>query len=79
MPLVYPHHRMVASAYLRRERNPGVMQATSLLHELYLRLLNQHRTASPHCTEQSGREHRSSSPFRLNTTIIRHLHRLPTP
>lgn len=44
MPLVYPHLREVASAYLRRERNPGVMQATSLVHELYLRLLNQHRT-----------------------------------
>ena len=44
MPLVYPHLREVASAYLKRERNPGVMQATSLVHELYLRLLNQHRT-----------------------------------
>jgi RNA polymerase sigma factor (TIGR02999 family) len=43
MPLVYPHLREVASAYLRRERNPGVMQATSLVHELYLRLLNQNR------------------------------------
>ena len=44
MPLVYPHLREVASAYLRRERNPGVMQATSLVHELYLRLLKQNRT-----------------------------------
>jgi RNA polymerase sigma factor (TIGR02999 family) len=44
MPLVYPHLRDVASAYLRRERNPGVMQATSLVHELYLRLLGEHRT-----------------------------------
>ena len=44
IPLVYPHLREVASAYLRRERNPGVMQATSLVHELYLRLLNQNRT-----------------------------------
>lgn len=44
MPLVYPHLREVASAYLRRERNPGVMQATSLVHELYLRLLGQNRT-----------------------------------
>ncbi len=45
MPLVYPHLREVAGAYLRRERNPGVMQATSLVHELYLRLLSQNRTA----------------------------------
>lgn len=45
MPLVYPHLREVAAAYIRRERNPGVMQATALVHELYLRLLNQNRTA----------------------------------
>lgn len=41
VPLVYPHLREVAAAYIRRERNPGVMQATSLVHELYLRLLMQ--------------------------------------
>jgi RNA polymerase sigma factor (TIGR02999 family) len=41
MPLVYPHLRDVAAAYVRRERNPDVMQATALVHELYLRLLNQ--------------------------------------
>jgi RNA polymerase sigma factor (TIGR02999 family) len=39
VPLVYPHLREVAAAYIRRERNPGVMQATSLVHELYLRLI----------------------------------------
>lgn len=43
MPLVYPHLREVAAAYVRRERNPGLMQATALVHELYLRLLNQQR------------------------------------
>jgi len=41
MPLVYPHLREVAAGYLRRERNPDVVQATVLVHELYLRLLNQ--------------------------------------
>ncbi len=41
MPLVYPHLREVAAAYIRRERAPGVMQATSLVHELYLRLMGQ--------------------------------------
>jgi len=41
MPLVYPHLREVAAAYLRRERNPDLLQATALVHELYLRLLNQ--------------------------------------
>lgn len=41
MPLVYPHLREVAAAYVRRERNPDVLQATALVHELYIRLLNQ--------------------------------------
>ena len=44
VPLVYPHLREVAAAYMRRERNPGAMQATVLVHELYLRLLKQNRT-----------------------------------
>jgi RNA polymerase sigma factor (TIGR02999 family) len=43
VPLVYPHLREVAAAYMRRERSPGVMQATSLVHELYLRLLGQEK------------------------------------
>ena len=41
MPLVYPHLRNVAAAYVGRERNPDGMQGTMLVHELYLRLLNQ--------------------------------------
>lgn len=41
VPLVYPHLREVAAAYIRRESDPGVMQATSLVHELYLRLIGQ--------------------------------------
>jgi RNA polymerase sigma factor (TIGR02999 family) len=41
MPLVYPHLRQVAAAYVRRERDPGLMQATSLVHELYLKLFQQ--------------------------------------
>lgn len=45
MPLVYPHLREVAAAYVRRERNPDVIQATALVHELYLRLLNQRKAA----------------------------------
>jgi RNA polymerase sigma factor (TIGR02999 family) len=43
LPLVYPHLREVAAAYIGRERNPGVLQATALVHELYLRLLNQRK------------------------------------
>ena len=41
VPLVYPHLRLVAGAYLHREQNPDVLQATVLVHELYLRLLRQ--------------------------------------
>jgi RNA polymerase sigma factor (TIGR02999 family) len=43
LPLVYPHLREVAAAYIGRERNPGVLQATALVHELYLRLLKQRK------------------------------------
>ncbi len=43
MPLVYPHLREIAAAYIHRERHPGVLQATALVHELYLRLLNQRK------------------------------------
>ena len=45
MPLVYPHLREVAAAYIRRERQPGLLQATSLVHELYIRLLAQKKAA----------------------------------
>jgi RNA polymerase sigma factor (TIGR02999 family) len=45
MPLVYSHLREVAASYIRRERNPDVLQATVLVHELYLRLLNQKKAA----------------------------------
>ena len=41
IPLVYPHLREIAAGYVRRERDPGLMQATSLVHELYLRLHGQ--------------------------------------
>jgi RNA polymerase sigma factor (TIGR02999 family) len=41
VPLVYPTLREIAASYVRRERNPGVVQATSLVHDLYLRLLSQ--------------------------------------
>ena len=45
MPLVYPHLRQVAAAYVRRERNPDVLQGTALVHELYLKLLSQKKAA----------------------------------
>jgi len=45
MPLVYPHLRQVAAAYIRRERNPDLLQATALVHELYFKLLDQKKVA----------------------------------
>jgi len=39
MPLVYPHLRQIAAAYIRREKKPDVLQATALVHEVYLRLV----------------------------------------
>jgi RNA polymerase sigma factor (TIGR02999 family) len=44
VPLIYPRLRAIAAAYVRRERSPDLMQATCLVHELYLRLLSQKKT-----------------------------------
>jgi len=41
MPVVYPHLRRIASAYVRGSSGPGALQATALVHELYLKLVNQ--------------------------------------
>lgn len=39
MPLVYDELRRLAANYLRRERPGQTLQATALVHEVYLRLL----------------------------------------
>src|SRR6266516_3321980 len=41
-PLVYDELRKMARTYLRRERSDHTLQATALLHEAYLRLIDQH-------------------------------------
>ena len=41
VPLVYPDLRRIAYSCLRRERPGHTLQATGLVHELYLRLCNQ--------------------------------------
>jgi RNA polymerase sigma-70 factor (ECF subfamily) len=41
MPLVYDELRRLAHSYLRRERNDHTLQATALVHEAYLRLVEQ--------------------------------------
>lgn len=40
-PLVYDELRRVAASYLRRERREHTMQPTALVHETYLRLIDQ--------------------------------------
>jgi RNA polymerase sigma factor (TIGR02999 family) len=41
LPLVYDELRRVARAYLARERSDHTLQATALVHEAYLRLIDQ--------------------------------------
>jgi RNA polymerase sigma factor (TIGR02999 family) len=40
-PLVYQELRRIASSYIRRERSGHTLQPTELLHEAFLRLINQ--------------------------------------
>ena len=44
MPLVYNELRRLASSYLRRERPDHTLQTTALVHEAYLRLVDQRDT-----------------------------------
>jgi len=44
MPLVYDECRRIASLQLRRERPEHTLEPTALVHELYLRLVDQSRT-----------------------------------
>ncbi len=41
LPLVYDEMRRIASRYLRRERVGHTLQTTALVHEAYLRLIDQ--------------------------------------
>ena len=43
MPLVYEELRKLAARYLRRERSDHTLQTTALVHEAYLRLVDQRR------------------------------------
>ncbi|MEO1129421.1 MAG: sigma-70 family RNA polymerase sigma factor [Planctomycetota bacterium] len=43
MPLVYDELRSLADAYLRQERSDHTLQPTALVHEAYLRLVDQTR------------------------------------
>ncbi|MFZ0800173.1 MAG: sigma-70 family RNA polymerase sigma factor [Terriglobales bacterium] len=41
MPLVYRELRLLAAAYLRKERMSHTLQPTALVHEVYLRMVDQ--------------------------------------
>ena len=43
IPIVYEELRRLARQYLRREREGHTLQATALVHEAYLRLVDQNR------------------------------------
>src|ERR1043166_158621 len=43
LPVVYDELRRLARAYLRRERPDHTLQATALVHEAYLRLIDQNQ------------------------------------
>jgi RNA polymerase sigma-70 factor, ECF subfamily len=43
LPLVYDDLRQIAGSYLRRERPGHTLQPTALVHEAYLRLIDQRR------------------------------------
>jgi RNA polymerase sigma factor (TIGR02999 family) len=42
MPMVYDELRRIAGAHLRRERPGHTLQSTALVHEAYIRLIDQH-------------------------------------
>jgi RNA polymerase sigma factor (TIGR02999 family) len=44
LPLVYDELRALARSYLRRERREHTLQATALVHELFLRFAHEGRT-----------------------------------
>ena len=63
MPLVYDELRRLAERYLRGERRGHTLQATALVHEAYLKLVDQTRV------DWQGRTHF----FAVGARVMRHL------
>lgn len=63
-PLVYDHLRSVAAGYLNRERGGATLQATGLVHEVFVRLLQQNKA------EISGRVHFYAFAARMMRRIL---------
>lgn len=45
LPIVYDELRRLAQSYLRRNQNASMLQPTVLVHEAYLKLINQEQTS----------------------------------
>ena len=54
IPLVYTELRQLARRYMRRERPGHTMQTTALIHEAYLRLVDQNRVRWQHQAHSLG-------------------------
>jgi RNA polymerase sigma factor (TIGR02999 family) len=54
LPLVYDELRQLARSYLRRERTNHTLQPTALVHEAYLRLVNEHTVTWQHRAQFFG-------------------------
>lgn len=63
-PLVYRELRRLAAAYVRREKDASVLQPTALVHEAYLRLVDQSHS------EWQGRSHFYGVAARLMRQIL---------
>ena len=61
---VYPHLRQVAAVYLRRESTDHTLQPTALVHEVYLKLLQQRKA------DWSDRAHFYSFAARVMRNIL---------
>ena len=59
MEVVYQELRRRAAAYLRRERAGHTLQPTALVHEAYLRLVDQNAAAGGIARSSSVSRHRS--------------------
>jgi RNA polymerase sigma factor (TIGR02999 family) len=74
MPLVYDELRGVAHRYLRSERADHTLRSTELVHEAYLRLLDQPRLAShPSSDGQNGELERRPHFYAVAARLMREI------
>ncbi len=67
MPIVYEELHAVAEGYLRRERKSHTLQPTALVHEAYMRLVDQNRV------DWQGKTHfRAIAAFAMHRVLVDH-------